>query len=335
MTVKNHLKYSDELNYIEINCSDISDTGKRLDLYLSLQLPQYSRSFIKKTIEENKVFVNEDICFKAGYKVQLQDKIKFPKLEYKPNSVDLFKAKFDLEIISEDEDYLFINKPINLAVHPTSSMSEITLVNKLLGLYSDLPSNDFRRPGIVHRLDKDTSGVIVIAKNPKSLWWLSGQFANRKVHKKYVSIGVDFQAEKKLQVGSEFEVQGMMKRNTLNRKHFFISTDEKSGKFSYSRFLVKSIKEVGLSKLYLLEIYPLTGRTHQIRVHQKSIDLPILGDKIYLSRKQMQWSDKFLQDNAYVRRLYLHAKSISFENYNGKLYSVETKVPEEFSHILS
>ncbi len=144
------------------------DLGKRLDLYLSLQLPQFSRSNIKKTIESNKVLINDEICFKAGYKLRVGDVIDYPDYNIEQISVkSLPKSKFDLEILHEDDDYLFINKPIGLIVHPTNPYQTDTLVNKLLDLNKDLPGNAFLRPGIVHRLDKDTSGVIIVAKNPK------------------------------------------------------------------------------------------------------------------------------------------------------------------------
>jgi 23S rRNA pseudouridine1911/1915/1917 synthase len=312
------------------------DLGKRLDLYLSLKLPQYSRSLIKKVIESNKVTIQDEVCFKAGYKIRNGDVIDFPEdSDVIPSpSQTLEKSPFDLEILHEDEDYLFINKPSGLIVHPTSAQQKDTLVNKLLSLQNDLPGSHILRPGIVHRLDKDTSGVIVVAKTPKGLWWLSQQFADRKVKKEYISIGLDGDGVSRRRKGETMTFEGFLRRSSRDRKQFAVEKNPASysqGRFSKSDFEILDTKIIQSNyTLILTKIYPHTGRTHQIRVHQKELGFTIIKDDIYMSKKQLAWSSSFFKTNGVRSRLYLHAFRISFENYDGKRYSVMSPLPEEY-----
>lgn len=318
------------------------EIGKRLDLFLSLKLPQYSRSSIKKTIEENKVKLNGEIFYKAGYKVRGGENIEFPEIEHEiSNSFEsLPKSPFDLEILYEDDDYIFINKPSGLIVHPTHPGQNDTLVNKLLSLREELPKNHILRPGIVHRLDKDTSGVIIIAKTPKSLWWVTGQFAERKVKKEYLSIGLSTQLNFQYKKGSIFEYECNIVRSSRDRKQY-ISLPIKEGmydkgRYSKSKFEIKDIVTFDTEKhLILTKIYPLTGRTHQIRVHQRAQNFPILGDPIYLSQKEQRISKDISNVLNIVDRLYLHAITVTFENYNGKVYSISAQAPKEFDSLIN
>jgi 23S rRNA pseudouridine1911/1915/1917 synthase len=316
------------------------DLGKRLDLFLSLKLPEFSRSFLKKIIESNKVLLNDKICFKAGYKISANDSIEIPDdmLEV-PKNIEIKKSKFDLEILFEDEDYLFINKPIGLVVHPTGPHQTDTLVNKLLDLGQDWPSNNILRPGIVHRLDKDTSGVIVVAKTPKALWWLSNQFAERKVHKEYTSIGFNQDENFRYEVGEAIEFEGLIRRSSENQKRFIIEKKEISthkGRYSKSVFKIQKIVKLPNSKnLILSKIHPLTGRTHQIRVHQREMGFPIVGDPIYMSRKEIISCTDIMNKFKIKPRLFLHASQITFENFNKKLYCISAQLPNEFDYLLN
>lgn len=281
------------------------------------------------------------MCFKAGYKVRANDEIEFPDLQKETlNIKNLLKDKFDLQILYEDDDYLFINKPCGLSVHPTSPTQTNTLVNKLLDLHETLPKTNILRPGIVHRLDKDTSGVIVIAKTPRALWWLSGQFAERKVKKEYLSIGLNQDIKFRYKKGSTFEFEGFLLRSLKNRKQFSIERLNKrskpQGRFSKSQFEILDIFNVDQSNhVVFTKIHPLTGRTHQIRVHQKELGFVIIKDPIYMSKKQLNWSSEFLQYYNLAQRLYLHAYSITFENYDGRVYSVCAQLPQEFDLFLN
>jgi 23S rRNA pseudouridine1911/1915/1917 synthase len=317
-----------------------TDIGKRLDLFLSIKLPQISRSNIKKTIESNKVNLNGVLCYKAGYKVRPGDLIDFPDIEASPEVTMLPKSKFDLEILFEDEDYLFINKPSGLIVHPTNPGQKDTLVNKLLDLNQDLPANHILRPGIVHRLDKDTSGVIVVAKSPKGLWWLSQQFADRKVKKDYVAIGLNPDSHFRYSKNQEFEFEGFMRRSSTDRKQYVMekvhARSTPQGRFSKSLFKILGVFPLGRDKnIVYSNIFPMTGRTHQIRVHQKELGFVIMGDDIYMPKKQRSWASEFFKSNNLLDRLYLHAHSIRFESYNGKLYSVTAPLPPSFTELIA
>lgn len=281
--------------------------------------------------------LNGEVFYKAGYKVKEADVIEFPDIVEKRNSEILEPSPFDLEIIQEDADYLFINKPAGLLVHPANQYQKDTLVNKLLSLNSDLPSNEINRPGIVHRLDRETSGLIVVAKTPKALWWLSNQFAERKVHKKYTAISLAW--EKSFKTGESIEIEGFMKRASTDKKEYILQPVEKhhdKGRFSSSSAEVLDSREIDSKQIVLFSVSPKTGRTHQIRVHLKSVGAPILHDELYLSRKQAEWSEALFNTHKNLKkRLYLHSTSISFENFDGKMYFVETKIPEEFTNFIN
>ncbi len=318
------------------------EEGKRLDLFLSIAIPELSRSALKQVIEANEVFVNGELCFKAGYKVKQGDEIIISDdaLEaYLVPHTSILPEEFDMEILYEDSDYLFINKPCGVAVHPTRSGEQGTLVNKLLGRYSTrLPGSDMTRPGIVHRLDKETSGVIVVAKTPKALWWLSRQFAERKVNKAYCAIGFNEDARFRYREGESFDFEGYLARSTSNRKQFRLYEGEGMpgyARFSKTRFQIVTIKELtGTGRFILASVYPLTGRTHQIRVHQKSLQFPIVGDHLYLSEKQ-RTRLATVENNSHIpKRLYLHAQKLSFKNYNNKKYEIMCKVPDTFNKLI-
>lgn len=325
---------NNEFHKFEVQSND-PDISKRLDLYLALKLPDYSRSLIKKVIESNKVLVNGEINFKAGHKVSIGDKIEFPVQSIQKGFEKLEPSPFNLEIIFEDNDYLFINKPIGISVHPANPNEKNTVANQLVSKYFDLPENAISRPGIVHRLDRDTSGVLVVAKSPKALWWLSGRFAERQVKKQYISIGFSENLPSQIFENSSFKVEGFMKRSSENRKQFLLHKDQISGsRFSSTEFLVKNVWKKNDQNLAYFEISPKTGRTHQIRVHQKSFNMPILGDKLYLSKNQLQISSSILNSSNIQERMFLHAYSITFENFDGKIYSIKSQIPKEFEDLM-
>lgn len=307
----------------EVSFDDI-DVGKRLDLYLSIKIPYLTRKYIKNIIESNRVNVNEKICYKAGYKVCPGDVIEFPDIKPVTQKI-VYNDKFDLDIIYENVDFLIINKPEGVSVHPTSSLQNDTIVNKLVTLYKDLPG-DMLRPGIVHRLDKATSGLLIIAKNPKSLWWLTRQFAERKVEKRYLSIGISkFQLYDKNQV---IEHSSYIYRHPVDRKLFVSSKDAKSqGKYAKSIFKVLDFKTLNGYYLYLFDVQILTGRTHQIRVHQKDLNVPVLGDDVYLFKKL---KEEIKNNHLTPGRLCLHAYFIEFINYDGEIYRFRAPIPDVF-----
>lgn len=343
----------DPNNFVKLIVDD-GYVGVRLDLFLSFKLHELSRSQIKKIIECNKVFVNDSICFKSAYKLRFNDTVFFPS-EYLVKNVQNHKtyidnfndlSAVDLDILYEDNDYIVINKPIGINVHRTSNHDNtISLVDKINMLYKKKLPGDPIRPGVVHRLDKMTSGVLVFAKNPRSLWWLSKQFAERKVEKSYISIGLN---DKKL-LSNEYyttddnfiKVEGYIRRSNKNRKLFVLDPISKKIKFNkdskYSLSLFYKISNKFINKLNLILFYiiPKTGRTHQIRVHQKYIGYPILGDNLYLPNYLILSSNNILNKFNLTSRLFLHSYFIKFYNYDGSVKIFTSDLPIEFIEIFN
>ena len=238
----------------------------RLDKFLSDEISEYSRSKLTKLIKSKDILVN-DRPVKANYLVNINDKIdiNLKKLDILP----VLAQNIQLDIIYKDEYLAIINKPVGMIVHPTETIRQDTLVNALLyhfDILSDL--NGEERPGIVHRLDMDTSGLLVVAFNNEVHEKLKNQFQNRTIKKKYVAI-----------VNGNFDqptmtIEKPIARSMRNRK---LMTVDESGRYAKTSLDVISQVE-GYS---LLDIDLFTGRTHQIRVHLNSINRPILGDPLY------------------------------------------------------
>ena len=238
----------------------------RLDKFLSDEISEYSRSKLTKLIKSKDILVN-DRPVKANYLVNINDKIdiNLKKLDILP----VLAQNIQLDIIYKDEYLAIINKPVGMIVHPTETIRQDTLVNALLyhfDILSDL--NGEERPGIVHRLDMDTSGLLVVAFNNEVHEKLKNQFQNRTIKKKYVAI-----------VNGNFDqptitIEKPIARSMRNRK---LMTADEAGRYAKTSLDVISQVE-GYS---LLDIDLFTGRTHQIRVHLNSINRPILGDPLY------------------------------------------------------
>lgn len=238
----------------------------RLDKFLSDEIGEYSRSKLAKLIKSKDVRVNEKVV-KANYLVNINDKIdiNLKKLDILP----VLAQNIQLDIIYKDEYLAIINKPVGMIVHPTETIRENTLVNALLYHFdqlSDLNGED--RPGIVHRLDMDTSGLLVVAFNNEVHEKLKDQFQNRTIKKKYVAI-----------VNGNFDeptmtIEQPIARSTRNRKQM---TVDENGR--YAKTSLEVISQVEGYSLLDIDLY--TGRTHQIRVHLNSIKRPILGDPLY------------------------------------------------------
>tara|TARA_Y100000590_G_scaffold103902_2_gene118159 strand:- start:10842 stop:11759 length:918 start_codon:yes stop_codon:yes gene_type:complete len=266
---------------------DDSNYGKRLDKVLSENLTDISRAYIAKLIKEGYVLCN-DKNTKASYQVKKSDKIRviFPK----PQVTYLEPIAIPLEFLYEDQDIAVVNKPPFVSVHHGSGIKTPTLVNGLLYHCKNLSGiGGVLRPGIVHRLDKETSGVLVVAKNDIAHQNLTEQFAKRKVEKTYLALvhGVP----KRMQGVIEHSI-GRDKKNRTK-----ISNNTNSPKSATTQWTVKKI----FKEYSLLEAVPLTGRTHQIRVHFSLLGYPIVGDKIYTKKRK----------NISLRH-FLHAESLSF-----------------------
>lgn len=319
------------------------DIGIRLDLYLAIKLSNVTRSEIKKTIESNQVKVNREVCYKPAYRVQVNDKIEFPINSLENRGEKLIPSEYDLETIYEDNDYIVVNKPSGLLTHPLSNKQNNTLLNKVLGKYQNLPQsiNDKEniRPGIVHRLDKLTSGVIILAKSSKGLWWLSKSFQQREVKKSYISIGISLNNEFNKAISEEITVENMMMRCKNYKEYKVVEyqnlNQPSMGKFSKTRFKILDTKKISEKyTLSLFEVTPLTGRTHQIRLHQQYIHCPIIFDPIYSKIDEYQKHIFRSLPNIKIR-LYLHAQKISFKNYDGNFMKFECSPSNNFKKIFS
>ena len=288
------------------------EVGKRIDSYLSNKDNEISRVAVQRLIKNDKILVNGKST-KASYKVQENDNIKVE--EEKPKEISLKPQDIPVEIIYEDKDIIVVNKPKGMVVHPANGNPDGTLVNSLMSICKDSLSGigGEIRPGIVHRLDKDTSGVIVVAKNDKAHINLSEQIKNHKVEKTYIAL------VKGVVKANEATIDMPIGRSTKDRKKMAVT---KTGKNAITHF--KVIKR--FHNYTLLEVKIETGRTHQIRVHLSQIGYPIVGDTTYSNGKN-EWG---------IKGQCLHAKSLKFKHpITGKEMFLEAKTPEYFEEVIN
>lgn len=287
---------------IEVDRSDI-----RLDVFLA-EVLEVSRSNVTKMVKNNEVLVNEALV-KAGYMVKEGDLIEVNKTE---EDSDILPEKMDLDIVYEDEDVIVVNKANGVVVHPAPGNYHGTLVNGLLyhSRLSDV--NGEFRPGIVHRIDAYTTGLLMVAKNNKAHEILARELAEKKTYRKYVALvwGVI-----KSDTGT---IDAPIGRSKKDRKKMAI---DKDGKEAITHFKVlKRYKDVTLIELKLE-----TGRTHQIRVHMSYIGHPVVNDPVYSSRK-------LIDDTGQC----LHAKELGFVHPKTKEYmQFDSPLPLEFLNILN
>ena len=250
-----------------------SDKGIRLDVYLTENYPEFSRSGIKNLITKGLVTVNEKTQ-KAGYSLKLCDivAITIPK----PVTVDLTPQNITLDIVYQDDDLAVINKPQGLTVHPSAGHTDGTLVNALLYHIKDLSGiNGELRPGIVHRLDKDTSGLMLVAKNDFAHRDLAKQIAEKTCIRRYIAL---LEGHLKPEQGT---ITTHIARSEKDRKKMAVSNDEND------RIAITEYKVIEYLYDYTLANFTLkTGRTHQIRVHASFLKHPVVGDEVYGYKKQ-------------------------------------------------
>lgn len=284
---------------------------KRLDIFLKEKLPHLSRSRIKTLIEEGYVLVNLKSS-KPSYKVKKGEKIKviIPPCE----EPDIQPKEIPFEILYEDEDIAIINKPSGLVVHPAVGHKDDTLVHGLLMKLKNLSGIGGKiRPGIVHRLDKDTSGVMVIAKNDYTHKKLITAFKERLIEKVYIAVVYGKLVQKK------GKIETFIGRHPKARKKMAVL---KEGKIAITCY--ETLEEFKQSSLVLAK--PITGRTHQIRLHFSHIGHPVLGDPIYGGIKH---------NIPKPPRLMLHAYEISFEHpRTQQKMSFKAPIPEEFQNYI-
>lgn len=292
---------------------DEENDNVRLDSFLSSLDEAKSRSYVQKTIEEGRVNVNSKIVKKASFKVYEGDEVRFTFLEDKP--LNVVSKDIPIDIIYQDDDLLVINKPRGMVVHPSNGHYDgDTLVNALLYHIKDLSSiNGIVRPGIVHRIDKDTSGLLVVAKNDEAHLFLSSQLVDHTMHREYLAIceGVIPHTDLKIDAPLGKDPNDRLKR----------CVDIYNGKEAVT--YVHVIERMKYNTLVSCRLE--TGRTHQIRVHMQYIKHPLVGDPVYGYRKQE------IKANGQI----LHAYKITFIHPRTKKEMSFTCEPdEEFNRVL-
>ena len=289
------------------------ETPERLDKFLVGLLQEFSRSRIQGLIENACVDVNGLPAKKAGQTLEngFEVIVRIPP----PAPTNLVAEEIPLDVIFENDDLIVVNKPAGMVVHPAAGHSSGTLVNAVLGYEPDIEGiGGEERPGVVHRLDKETSGLILMAKNERAHRWLQDQFRLRKVEKTYLAL-VD--GKPPTPAG---RVEACIGRDPKQRKKMAIVSPSK-GREAISEYItLESFK-----KHTLLEFHPLTGRTHQIRLHCAFLGCPIVGDPIYGRRNS----------TIELNRHFLHAAKLKITLLNEKQPSVfEAELPEELVRVL-
>ncbi len=288
--------------------------GERIDKILSLINTEYTRSYVQKLLDEGKITVNDNYV-KSSYKVKLGDKITIEEAEIK--ELEILPEDIKLDIIYEDNDVIVINKPKGMVVHPGNGNYEGTLVNSLMYSHKDKLSaiNGMVRPGIVHRIDKDTSGILVVAKNDKAHKTLADDFKVHNITRKYIAIA------KGVLDKDNVKIDLPIGRAQNDRIKMAVTEKNSRNAVTY----IKVIERFKKSGYTLIEATLETGRTHQIRVHMSYIGHPLLGDELYSKGK----------NEFGISGQMLHAMTLGFNHPTTKEYlEFNQQAPKQFEEIL-
>lgn len=304
---------SNEFQKIDLTISEEMN-GTRLDLVLSVALEDFSRSFIQKLFEKERIEVNGKICKEKKYKAVTGDVVVIDIPE--PEKVGVEPEDIPLEVVYEDDDLLVVNKPAGMVVHPAPGNSSGTLVNALMHHCGDNLSsiNGVIRPGIVHRIDKDTSGLLMVAKNDKAHSSLSQQLSEHSITRRYKTIVYNNIKE------DEGTINQPIGRDPKNRLRNAVTDQNSRHAVTHYRVLER------FGKFTFVEAELETGRTHQIRVHMSFIKHPLLGDELYGPVKNKQGA----------KRQMLHAGILGFVHPStGEYMEFESPLPEDFQKVLN
>ena len=311
----------------------IVDKGQsllRVDKFLMHRIENASRNRIQNAIEQGNVLVNEKII-KSSYKVKPLDVISVV-LPHPPRDTEVYPEDIQINIVYEDDDVLVVNKDAGMVVHPGYNNYTGTLVNALVFHFQQLPtlSGNDGRPGLVHRIDKDTSGLLLISKNERSMTYLARQFFDHSITRKYIAL-----------VWGDLEqdgtVTGYIGRSAADRRVMAIYDDPEKGKWSVTHYKVLE----RLNYVTLIECQLETGRTHQIRAHMKHIGHPLFSDATYGGDKILKGTvfNKYKQfvENCFeiMPRQALHAATLGFVHPSAKKYmNFEAPLPQDFVAVL-
>lgn len=291
------------------------DKGERLDKVLPKYFPKISRSYTQFLIKKNKVTVNKKNG-KPSFKVSKGDLIEWKDFSKKT----YLDTKDKLTIIFQNNDFLVIEKPSGITIHPKETLkprSEITILDMLIKEFPEIKKIGRTRPGIVHRLDKNTSGLLIIAKNKKSFLFLKNKFKNREIKKVYTALLLGKLEPK------EATIEAPIGRKPQDNSKMAI-TSKKEGKEAITKYKVIEYLPPGKDTYTMVSVYPITGRTHQIRVHFSAIGHPIVGDRVYGPKKTKTELD----------RPFLHATKIGFKTQEGKYKEFNSKISKDLENFL-
>ena len=288
----------------------VDKPGTRLDKYVTDNYPGISRTQVQKLIIDGHITVNGNVA-RPGLKLSAGDRLAISIPPPTPSS--LLPEAIPLSIIYEDEDLLVIDKPAGLTVHPAPGHPAHTLANAILSHLASLPdTGDWQRPGIVHRLDRDTSGVILVARNTGAQQNLMDQFKSRSVAKVYLVL-----VRGRL-TPEDGTIEAPIGRDRRHRERMAVVTEDK-GREARTRYHV--VRYIG--RYTLLEVRPETGRTHQIRVHLAAIGFPVVGDEVYGVK------------SPHLSRQFVHASRIGFHHPStGQYLEFESKLPPDLEKAL-
>ena len=312
----------------------VADSGQqplRVDKYLMNRVENATRNKIQKAAKDGNIFVN-DIAVKSSYKVKGNDVVTV-LFEHPPYEFLLVPEDIPIDIVYEDESVLVVNKPAGMVVHPGHGNYSGTLINALTYHFENLPNNSSNRPGLVHRIDKDTSGLLVIAKTEEAMTHLAKQFFNKTTEREYVAL-----------VWGNIEedcgtIEGNIGRHPKNRLQntVFENDDEEKGKPAKTHY--KVIERLGYVTFVSCRLE--TGRTHQIRVHLKHIGHTLFNDERYGGEKILKGTSfsKYKQfvDNCFkiLPRQALHARTLGFEHpVTGKILRFQSPIPDDMEQCL-
>ena len=294
---------------------EANEVGVRLDRFLTAQLPGKSRTNIQQLIEKGYVYVNERVS-KPGYSLRLGDRVQISVLDDGSDATGIVPRLLPLDIVYEDKDLLVVNKAAGMVVHPSPGHHDDTLVNALVARYPDIMrENEGFRPGIVHRLDKDTSGLLIVARNAITHAALTEQMKRHEIVKRYVAL---VEGVVGLDQGS---IEAPIGRDARHRQQMAITAVSSREAKTHFRVLER------FSRHTLLQLELETGRTHQIRVHLKAIGHPIVGDPVYGSGN--------VGRDIKLKRQFLHAYQLEFIHpTTGKAIYLEAPIPVDLQAIL-
>lgn len=310
-----------DFQQITINNEEV---GKRLDGFLASQLADVSRTRIQRAIEDGDVLVNER-AVKPSYKLHAGDHIDidFPE----PPPVEILAEPIPLQIIFEDDDLIVVDKPAGMIVHPGAGIESGTLANALVYHFNDLSGTAGRiRPGIVHRIDKDTSGLLVVAKNDVAHTEISEQFHDRKVFKMYVALVYGRVSQ------SLGDIEANIGRSPHNRTRMAVLRGG-AGRYAHTTFQVVE----RYTEFSLLNVQIKTGRTHQIRVHLSHIGHPVVSDTLYgMGRDNTVQDARMKKQVRLLGRHFLHAAQLEFRHpATGVLLKFASPLPHKLTSFLA